>query len=114
MFFQNCFACGNSKQNNFAKTNNENAKFVFISPWLSYNNDINCKLNETEKKQFFEQYLNSLKLFCNKNGYLYINPNPYIYNIIKTDYFKYMLDHIHPSDKHEIELYSEAVLYTSP
>ena len=96
-----------------AKTNNKKAKFIFISPWLSDKNDIYCKLNKIEKNKFFEEYSNILQNFCGKNNYLYINPNPYIFNIIKTNYSKYMLDQIHPNDKDGIELYSEAVLFSS-
>lgn len=97
-----------------AKTNNKKAKFVFISPWQSNSNDEICKLKETEKIQLFSQYTNSLKIFCNKNNYLYINPSPYIYNNIKQNYSKFMVDHIHPNNKDSIELFSEAVLYSSP
>ena len=96
-----------------AKTNNKNSKFILISPWFSSNNDKNCQLNENEKKIFFEEYANILKNFCYKNNYLYINPNPYIFNIIKNNYSKYMLDQIHPNDKNGIELYSEAILFSS-
>lgn len=96
-----------------AKTNNKNSKFILISPWFSNNNDKNCKLNEIEKNKFFEEYANILKHFCDKNNYLYINPNPYIFNNIKNNYSKYMLDQIHPNDKNGIELYSEAILFSS-
>ncbi len=97
-----------------AKTNNKKAKFVFISPWLSNSNDKICKLKETEKIKLFSQYANSLNIFCNKNNYLYINPNPYIYNNIKQNYSKFMIDYIHPNGEGGIELFSEAILYSSP
>jgi fucose 4-O-acetylase-like acetyltransferase/poly-gamma-glutamate capsule biosynthesis protein CapA/YwtB (metallophosphatase superfamily)/lysophospholipase L1-like esterase len=99
---------------NLAKTKNEKAKFVFISPWLSNSIDNNCLLKEKEKLKLFDEYAKSLNIFCKNNNYLYINPNHYINNIIKPNYFDYMLDQIHPNDKKGIELYSEAVLYNSP
>ena len=99
---------------NLAKTNNKKAKFVFISPWLSNSNDEICKLKVTEKLQLFSQYANSLNIFCDKNNYLYINPNPYIYDNIKQNYSKFMIDYIHPNNKDGIELFSEAILYSSP
>ena len=64
--------------------------------------------------KLFEKYDRILKLFCIRNDYLYINPNEYIFNIMKQNYSKFMIDHIHPNNKYGIELYSEAVLYNSP
>ena len=98
---------------NFAKEENKKAKFIFIAPWLSNSDDQFCKLNETEKIKLFEEYSYNLDNFCKNNNYLYINPNPYIFNIVKKNYSKYMLDQIHPNDNIGIELYSEAVLFSS-
>ena len=97
----------------FAKKYNKNAKFVLIAPWLSNPIDTVSKLNETEKNKLLDDYSNSLKNFCARNNYLFINPNPYIYNIFKNNISNYLLDQIHPNENKGIELYSEAVLYNS-
>ena len=97
----------------FAKKYNKNAKFVLIAPWLSNPIDTVSKLNEREKNKLLDDYSNSLKNFCARNNYLFINPNPYIYNIFKNNISKYLLDQIHPNENKGIELYSEAVLYNS-
>ena len=97
----------------FSKKYNKKAKFVLIAPWLSNPIDTVSKLNETEKNKFLNDYANSLKNFCKRNNYLFINPNPFIYNIIKNNISNYILDQIHPNENNGIELYSEAVLYSS-
>lgn len=99
---------------NLAKKYNQKSKIVIISPWWSNNKDKVSRLGESEKKRLFEKYDRILKLFCIRNDYLYINPNEYIFNIMKQNYSKFMIDHIHPNNKYGIELYSEAVLYNSP
>ena len=97
----------------YAKKYNKNANFVLIAPWLSNPDDKNSKLNEAEKNKLLNEYANSLNFYCIENNYLYINPNPYIYNIIKNNFSNYILDQIHPNENDGIELYSEAVLHNS-
>lgn len=98
---------------NLAKKSNINSKFVFISPWLSLPDDKISKLNETNKNKLLEEYGNSLKNFCQKNNYLFINPNNYIWNLIKKNPKKYIIDQIHPNENEGIQLYSESVLINS-
>ena len=97
----------------YAKKYNKNANFVLIAPWLSNPDDKNSKLNEAEKNKLLNEYANSLNFYCIENNYLYINPNPYIHNIIKNNFSNYILDQIHPNENDGIELYSEAVLHNS-
>lgn len=98
---------------NFANLDNKKAKFILISPWLSSQNDNASKLNNTFKIKFFEEYSSILNNYCIKNNYLFINPNPYIFNKIKKNITKYLLDEIHPNENEGIELYSEAILNSS-
>lgn len=90
--------------------NKNNAKFVFIAPWNSLENDNNSKLENTEKEKCMERYSEKLKRFCEENDYLYLNPNRTIIEVLsKESYHKYMIDYIHPNSEDGIELYSKAV-----
>jgi lysophospholipase L1-like esterase len=98
----------------FAKGNSHISKFVLIAPWLSDKNDAVSRLNEYQKNKLLKEYSESLNEFSNKNDYLFINPNNYIFKKIQNNITKYLLDHIHPNEKDGIELYSEAVINSSP
>lgn len=94
--------------------NKDEAKFVFIAPWHSTDDDILCKVNLSEKTIMFNRYSEKLKDFCIKNGYLFINPNDLIFEKLNhelTD--KYLIDYIHPNVMSGIRLYSEAVMQAS-
>jgi lysophospholipase L1-like esterase len=97
----------------FAKFNNKNSNFLFISPWLSMPDDNISKLKEKEKNKLLDEYGKSLKNYCEKNNYLYINPNLSILRSIKNNKRKYIIDQIHPNENDGIELYSESVLINS-
>ena len=90
--------------------NRENAKFVFISPWNSLENDTNSNVNHTEKQELMNHYSVKLEEYCQANGYLFVNPNPIVFETLeKESYEKYMVDYIHPNSEAGIELYSRAV-----
>jgi hypothetical protein len=61
-----------------------------------------------------DEYSESLKKYCHKNNFLFINPNKYINEKIKNNNRKqYILDQIHPNENKGIELFNEAVLINS-
>ena len=91
----------------FAK-NNE-SKFIFIAPWFSTSDDYISKINHFAKKKLMKQYSLELEKFCQKNNYVYRNPNNYIERIILKNKTKFMIDYIHPNKKNGIELYCEGV-----
>ncbi len=97
------------------KKANSKAKIVFISPWMSLPNDTIAKVNEKEKNKLFKEYDENLKSYCNKNKYLYINPNKEINSVLtkSNNINKYMVDFIHPNEEAGIKLYSESVLLSS-
>ena len=97
----------------FAKSNNKKAKFVFIAPWLSIREDNITKLNEKDKNILLNKYSLSLKNYCQQYNYLFIDPNPYIFKIIKNNISSYIYDQIHPNENEGIELYSKAVIINS-
>ena len=98
----------------FAKGKNHIGKFVLIEPWLSDKNDTVSRLNEYQKNKLLKEYSESLNEFAKKNDYLFISPNNYIHKKIQNNISKYLLDHIHPNECDGIELYSEAVINSSP
>jgi len=97
----------------FSQKNNKDAKFVFIAPWLSNPDDKISKLKESDKNKLLDEYSESLKKYCYKNNFLFINPNKYINEKIKNNRKHYILDHIHPNANQGINLFSEAVLINS-
>lgn len=92
-------------------TINKNAKFVLISPWGALNNDPYSKLEAEKRDSMLKKYGEKLKIYSEKNGYLFVDANEAIYNeMLNSSTEKYMLDHIHPNANEGIELYSNKVL----
>ena len=90
---------------------NPSAKFVFIAPWESSQYDPYCYVDLEEKENLYAAYTKSLKDFCTDNNLLFINPNPYIFNHLKKQFWSiYLKDHIHPNADKGIRLYSQSVL----
>ncbi|MBQ2040215.1 MAG: SGNH/GDSL hydrolase family protein [Thermoguttaceae bacterium] len=59
----------------------------------------------------YEEYSNALRKFCEEQGDLFIDPNPYIKSILDVyPHSRYMLDYVHPNATDGVNLYSEAVL----
>ena len=97
---------------NLAKTNNKNAKFIFIAPWFSTDDDRIYKLyhkSNLNKKERMKEYSFEMEKFAKNNNYIYINPNKYLEKIIIENKNKYMVDYIHPNNIYGIELYCESV-----
>lgn len=96
------------------KISNPKNKLIFISPWMSLSGDLNSKVQGNEKKKLFDEYNFDLKEYCDKNNYLYVNPNSYLEKILNdSNRHEYMNDYIHPNNNKGIYLYSEAVLENS-
>lgn len=95
-------------------TLNKSAKFVLISPWLSLNNDPYSKLEVDKRDAMLKEYGERLEIYCEKNGYLFIDANEAIYKELQNYLTEnYMLDHIHPNANEGIELYSKKVLISN-
>ena len=86
------------------------AKIVCISPWKSGRYDPYCRMTLAEKEILYEKYSSELKKYCETNGFIFVDPNPYIEAVVsKRDRRYYILDHIHCNADQGIKLYSEAV-----
>ena len=87
------------------------AKIVCISPWKSGRYDPYCRMTLAEKEILYEKYSSELKKYCETNGFIFVDPNPYIEAVVsKRDRRYYILDHIHCNADQGIKLYSEAVM----
>ena len=93
----------------YLKMNNDNSKFIFISPVLFFQNDDNFR----GEKKLQDEFSESLKKYSKKQNYLYINPNQYIQSFIKKNYTKYIINKLYFNEKEGIELYNEAILNNS-
>ncbi len=89
------------------------AKFVFVSPWRSLEPDPYCYTSEENKIALYNRYAKALKQYADKVGTLYLDPNPYIAQLlcnepkIREDIF---IDHIHPNADMGIRVFSEACI----
>lgn len=89
------------------------AKFVFISPWMSLEPDPYCNTSVENKLALYTAYAKALNDYANKVNSIYIDPNPYINNLlcqtpkIREDIF---IDHIHPNADMGIRVFSEACI----
>ena len=87
------------------------AKIVCISPWKSARYDPYCRTTLVEKEILYDKYSSELKKYCQTNGFIFVDPNPYIEAVVsKRDRRYYILDHIHCNADQGIKLYSEAVM----
>jgi len=98
---------------------NDNARFVFIAPWMSMCFDANFNgSGHDEKMAMYDSYTSELQIYCKKHGFLFINPNPLIFeNLQAADITirgrrpeDILIDFIHPNAGDGIRLYSEAVI----
>ena len=93
---------------------NKQAKIIFIAPWKSIGYDSNCKLTISERNGLYSEYILALRNYCQRNRYLFIDPNAYIEKALKGRYANdYLKDWIHPNAFNGIQLYSKAVIESS-
>jgi len=96
---------------NEIKAANPAAQFVFVSPWLALDNDLYTEVSNEERDALLIEYGNALKSYCDKNTYVYIDPNPAICAVLTKEITsKYIIDHIHPNANQGIALYSRSVM----
>lgn len=80
------------------------AKFYFIAPWVFRNfpDEAFARGND---------YSDSLKIWCDTNGFICVDPDPIILSAIEEDgWERYMVDNVHPNAERGVGLYSYAVL----
>lgn len=86
------------------------ARLIFIAPWYSTDGDKVARLDYKSKERLNVEYTNALKEFCEKTGDIFVNPNPYIKNVLAHyPHERYLIDAIHPNASEGVMLYSEAV-----
>jgi lysophospholipase L1-like esterase len=91
------------------------AKFVLIGAWTTDHYDPISMLPEPERMAMLARYRTSLESYANAHGHLYIDPNPGIEKVLRTEYARiYLKDHIHPNADQGIRLYSTKALEASP
>ena len=98
---------------NLTKNKNKVPKYIFIAPWCSTPNDNISRLKHKDKKELMKKYSLELKNYADKKNYSFIEPNEYLEKVVNNNTKKYLVDYIHPNKKQGIELYSEAVLFSS-
>ena len=87
------------------------AQFVFVAPWTSTSGDVNTYLNVNEKREMNAAYTETLKAFCESQGFGFIDPNPAIEAVIDTyPQSDYLVDFIHPNSTAGLELYARTAM----
>jgi len=90
---------------------NTAAKLIFIAPWYSTDGDPYSRLGFNEKTALNDEFSEALEQFCAEKKLGFINPNPYLKDVLtKFPTDRYLLDHIHPNSGEGVVMYSEAVL----
>ena len=81
-----------------------NAKIYFIAPWSF----VGASQYFYDRNDIFHS---SLKEWCDSKGYIFIDPEPYIFEVFETeDSTDFLLDGYHPNGGKGVGLYSYAVL----
>lgn len=98
-----------------ARSANPAADIVLISPWTTLKNDGISRLKHEEKLKVINEYSEALNRYAQENGCHHIDANPFLRKFFaKTNSSVYMRDGVHPNATLGIELYSRAVLESSP
>ena len=93
------------------KKSQPSARFAFIAPWTSTDGDPFCPMTFQQKTAMNDEYSNALMTYCQKNNYLFSNPNMQIESILDhSPQSDYLIDHIHPNSVNGINLYASSVL----
>lgn len=99
---------------------NPAACFAFVAPWRSLSFDVIFKVaRHSDRLKLYEDYTLALSDFCHKYGYLFLDPNPLIFqnmlspNIRVYDGNDILKDYIHPNAYSGIATYSKAVIQCS-
>ena len=102
------------------KETNPTASFAFVAPWRSLHFDANFNVpSQSERMKIYNEYTLALSDFCHQYGYLFLDPNPFIFknmlspNIRLSEGNDILKDFIHPNAYTGIAAYSNAVVQCS-
>ena len=97
------------------RQSNPDAKIVLLPPWMTLDNDTVTSLDQQTKDALTDEYSAALAAYAAENGHTFIDPNGYLRNFFANAGRKlYTDDGIHPNATLGVELYSMAVLESSP
>ena len=118
--YRNNTTCAMTSQDYVTKINeltniilakNNNAKFVYIAPFISLENDTNTMLTHQEKIALIQEYSAKLKTYADNNNHIFIDINTALSDVFsKYIVSNYMLDAIHPNSSEGIKLYAKLAL----
>jgi len=94
---------------------NPRARFVMISIWPAYDNDVHSRIGNKTRDRMIDAYNASLRRWCRENNHVFIDATTPIRNFLRlrvTD--DYLLDHIHPNADRGVRLYADTVLFGEP
>ena len=78
---------------NIILAKNNNAKFIYIAPFISLENDTNTLLKHEDKIALISEYSNKLKTYTDNNNHIFIDINTALNDTFnKYIVSKYMLD----------------------
>ena len=118
--YRNNTTCAMTSQDYVTKINeltniilakNNNAKFIYIAPFISLENDTNTMLTHQEKIALIQEYSAKLKTYADNNNHIFIDINTALSDVFsKYIVSNYMLDAIHPNSSEGIKLYAKLAL----
>lgn len=99
------------------KEANPDVNFAFVAPWRSLHFDANFNVSsQSERMKIYSEYTLALSDFCHQYGYLFLDPNPFLFQDMLTpdirlsDGNDILKDFIHPNAYTGIAAYSKAVV----
>lgn len=88
------------------------ADFVLINPWPAFDEDTSSVLAYKQRDDLTDEFSNSLALYCENNGYPFIETNKFLRSVIDWgNKGTVLVDSIHPKHPEGIQLYADTVLF---
>lgn len=88
---------------------NLNKDIIVIAPWIPLEIEYNDETKYTQDMELFDVYNKRLKTFCEKNNYVYVNPNNYINDVLTKDYIGLYYNDEYFLNNKGIELFSRSI-----
>ena len=89
--------------------------YIILSPWWSLKGDYNCQIDDLNKEQIYNEYINALKNLCDSKLYTFVDvTNPTIEFLKENDEHLYFIDGVHINSRKGIELYSRIFIENLP
>lgn len=99
------------------RSHNPNSNLAFIAPWRSLHFDLYFHVEtHAERMKIYAEYTMALSEYCDRHGFIFIDPNPLIFERPTTPDIRVkegndlLVDFIHPTAYRGVKAYCQAVI----